>query len=45
MRSLLAWLADVMLGPPCPHRCGYRGRGPRSLDTHVHVEHAGDQLP
>lgn len=43
MNGLLAWLADVILGPPCPipPRCWYRGRGKRSLDKHVARDHPG----
>lgn len=33
--NLLAWLADVLLGPTCPHACGYRARGHRTLATHT----------
>lgn len=34
MRNLRAWLADLLLGPVCPYGCGYRARGPRTLDHH-----------
>lgn len=34
MRPLLAWLADMMLGPLCPYGCGYRARGPRTMNSH-----------
>lgn len=44
MRSLLAWLADVLIGPACPYRCGHRARGWRTLADHVDIEHAGDRL-
>lgn len=37
MTSLLAWVADLFLGPACPV-CGHRARGWRTLldhyDTH-----------
>lgn len=42
MTSLLHWLADILLGPLCPHGCGHRARGPRSLAAHLHIDHAGD---
>jgi hypothetical protein len=42
VRSLLAWLADVVLGPRCPVGCGERVF-PKDEATHVDVEHAGDQ--
>lgn len=42
MSSLLAFLADVFLGPPCPYRqCWYRARGNRSLAKHERLEHPG----
>lgn len=44
MRSLRAWLADVFLGPACPHRCGHRARGPRSLAAHCWLDHAGEEF-
>lgn len=44
MTSFLAWLANVLLGPACPHGCGYRGRGPRTLAAHCDYDHAGDLL-
>lgn len=37
---IIAWLADVTLGPLCPHGCGYRARGPRTLHAHLHTDHA-----
>ena len=37
MTSLLAWLADVLLGPRCP--CGYRARGWRTLAAHLDHHH------
>lgn len=49
MRPLLAWLADTLLGPRCPHHCGYRARGWRTLqahmDAHFDIDHAGDPTP
>lgn len=43
MRSLLAWLAEVFLGPSCPYRdCWYRARGHRSLAKHGRLEHPGE---
>ena len=36
------WLAHVFLGHVCPI-CLERQRGPRTLDAHLHVEHAGDR--
>lgn len=45
IRNLLAWAADVLIGPACPHRCGHRARGRNTLHDHVHLEHAGDPTP
>jgi hypothetical protein len=44
MTHLLAWLADVALGPLCPYGCGFRARGHRTLAAHNWLEHAGDHL-
>lgn len=33
--SFLAWLGDIFLGPACPHDCGHRARGPRTLHDHL----------
>lgn len=40
LRSLASWLADIYLGPKCPIGCGYRGRGPRTMGTHIDRYHA-----
>jgi hypothetical protein len=37
--SLTAWLVDLVRGPACPYRCGYRGH---DMAGHVDVEHCGD---
>lgn len=42
MKSLLSWLADVLLGPPCPH-CLWRARGPRSLAKHCWLDHGDEE--
>ena len=42
MTAIAAWLADHLIGPACPI-CLERQRGPRTLDAHLHVEHAGDR--
>jgi hypothetical protein len=43
MKSLIAWLADVFLGPRCPQPlCDHRARGWRTLADHHDLEHAGD---
>lgn len=44
-RNFAAWLADVLLGPACPYRCGHRARGDRTLAAHIHHDHAGDPHP
>jgi len=45
MRSLLDWLADITLGPRCPHHCGHRARGWRTAAAHLDIDHAGDKDP
>ncbi|MDI6911461.1 hypothetical protein [Nocardioides sp.] len=42
MRNLLAWLADLVLGPACPIGCGYRARGWRTLAWHCDYDHPGE---
>lgn len=44
-QALWAYLKDHFLGPRCAFRCGYRARGPRSLDWHHDYEHAGEEIP
>jgi hypothetical protein len=40
MRHLLAWLADITLGPACPHpNCSHRARGWRTLHHHITTNH------
>jgi hypothetical protein len=43
MTALLAWLADVTLGPRCP-LCLERLRGHNGLIRHKRDQHAGDRL-
>lgn len=45
MTGLRTWLAHVLLGPVCVHRCGHRARGWRTLADHYDLEHAGDKEP
>lgn len=42
MKSVLTWVADVLLGPRCPLGCGYRARGWRTLNSHCDYEHPGE---
>lgn len=45
MSGLRAWLATMLLGPVCAHRCGYRARGWRTLAAHHELNHLGDREP
>lgn len=44
-RRALAWLTDRLLGPRCPHGCGHRARGWRTLADHLDFDHHGELTP